>query len=386
MKALLCREYCDWDTLEVAEVPSSPIRADGVRIDIEAASVSFAMSLQVAGQYQVKYPLPFTPGTEVGGIVTELGPQATRRSVPGNRPLRVGDRVLALLDWGGIAEEVVARAPTVYRLPDESSDVTTIAKSEPVAVASDAAAPAPAGSLPVVPAIHLPNAYGTAYGILVWRCALDRWQTGDERWSERARPPTVLVTGAAGAVGCAAVQIARTLGARVIGVAGSPDKQAFVRAQGAEAIGYERLREAVLELTEGRGADLVLDQVGGDTFAQAVRCTATFGQIVTVGYAGGTIPSVSVNLLLVKNIAVIGHNMGLYFGWGPVDRRLEFEPKMRAMMDQLFAWTLAGELRPTVSHEFALTEYREAMRTVRSRQSTGKVVIRPRLAPKPVPV
>lgn len=346
MRALLCREYCDWDALSVETVPPPAMTADGVRIDIEAGSVSFAMSLQVAGKYQRQYPRPFTPGTEVGGIVTEVGSGVTQ--------LRVGDRVLALLDWGGMAEQVVARAATVYRLPD---------------------------ALPVVPAIHLPNAYGTAYGILVWRCALDRWQQDDDRWAERARPPTVLVTGAAGAVGCAAVQIARTLGARVIGVASSPAKQDFVRSQGADlALGYEHLREQVLDATGGRGADLVLDQVGGDAFAQAVRCTATFGQIVTVGYAGGTIPSVALNLLLVKNISVIGHNMGMYFGWGPVDRRLEFEPKMRAMMDQLFTWTLGGQLRPHVSHEFALDEFREAMATVRSRESTGKVIIRPRLA------
>ena len=334
MKALLCRQYCDWDELKLEEIAPQELTGNSVRIRIDAASVSFAMSLQVAGKYQVRYPMPFIPGTEVGGVVTELA-----RGVPG---LRVGDRVLALLDYGGMAQETVIRHHTVYKLPE---------------------------GLPVVPAIHLPNAYGTAYGALIWRGGLDASTPNDK---------TVVVTGAAGAVGCAAVQIASLLGARVIAVASSAAKRDFAFQQGANlAVDYESMREAVLDATHGKGADLVLDQVGGDSFVQALRCTATFGQIVTIGYAGGTIPNIPANLLLVKNISVLGHNMGMYFGWGPADRRVEFEPAMRQMMDQLFEWTLAGRLRPTVSHEFGLEDYRAAMKAVLERRSTGKVIVRP---------
>ncbi len=334
MKALLCRQYGPWDALKIEEIETPKLTAGGVRIRIEAGSISFAMSLQVAGKYQVQYPMPFIPGTEIGGVITELA-----SDVPG---LRVGDRVLALLDWGGMAEETVIRHHTVYKLPE---------------------------GLPIVPAIHLPNAYGTAYGALVWRGGLD---------IEKRNDKTIVVTGAAGAVGCAAVQIGSLLGARVIAVASSPAKQAFAREQGATiSVGYESMREAVLDATQGKGADLVLDQVGGDAFAQALRCTGTFGQIITIGYAGGAIPQIPANLLLVKNISVIGHNMGVYFGWGPLDRRVEFEPAMRQMTNQLFDWTLAGRLRPTVSDEFRLGEFREAMNLVLARRSTGKVIIRP---------
>lgn len=325
-------EALQW--LAIEEIDPPEMVANGVRIRIEAGSVSFAMSLQVAGKYQVQYPMPLVPGTEVGGIVTEVADR-----VPG---LRVGDRVLALLDYGGMAQETVIRYHTVYKLP---------------------------AGLPVVPAIHLPNAYGTAYGALIWRGGLDVAQKNKQ---------TVVVTGAAGAVGCAAIQIASLLGARVIAVASSTAKQAFALEQGASlAVGYEAMREAVLDATRGAGADLILDQVGGDAFAQAIRCTGTFGKIITIGYAGGTIPQIPANLLLIKNISVVGHNMGMYFGWGPVDRRVEFESVMRQMMDQLFAWTLAGRLRPTVSHEYRLEEYRQAMKTVLERRSTGKVIIRP---------
>ena len=332
MRALVCHRSCDWNELEVEEIAAPPMITGGVRIAVGYASVSFAMSLQVAGKYQRTYPMPFTPGTEVAGTVTEIA--------QGVSQVKVGDRVLAITDWGGLAEQVVTRAATVYPLPADC-----------------------AGRWPLVPAIHLPNAYGTAYGALRWRAAV-------------AEGDTVLVTGGAGGVGVAAVELARHLGARVIAVASTPEKRAFALAHGAHvAVGYDGLRDAVLAASAGQGVDVAIDMVGGDACDAIIRTLRPFGRLVSVGFASGRIPQVPANLLLVKNIAVLGHNMGLYYGWGPLDERARFEPRMRAMMHDLFDWTAAGALRPHVSHVLPLAAHREAMRLIREREARGKVVI-----------
>lgn len=339
MRALVCHAPCEWDDLSLEDIASPAMIAAGVRIAISYASVSFAMSLQVAGKYQRTYPLPFTPGTEVAGTVTEIAAGVTQ--------VKPGDRVLAILDWGGLAEEVVVRASTVYPLPANS-----------------------AAALPFLPAIHLPISYGTAYGALRWRAAI---KTGD----------TVLVTGAAGAVGVAAVELARHLGARVIAAASTPEKQAFALSHGAHAaLGYTRLREDVMTATAGAGVAAVIDQVGGDVFDSALRALQPFGRMVAVGFASGRMPQVPANLLLVKNIAVLGHNMGLYYGWGPVDERERYEPQMREMLGDLLAWTRAGHLKPHVSQVFGQDQFRQAMRVIREREAQGKVVVR--MGPDPI--
>ena len=328
MRALLCRRNCEWDELEITVVAPPPMVTMGVRIAVEFASVSFAMSLQVAGRYQRTYPLPFTPGTEVAGVVLEVA--------DGVIQVKPGDRVLAIVDWGGLAEQVVTPAYTVYPVPD---------------------------GLPLNPGIHLPNAYGTACGALEWRGKL---MPGE----------TLLVLGAAGAVGSAAVELGRVLGAQVIAAASSERKRSFALQQGAhQAVAYEDMREAAKQATDGEGVDLVYDPVGGSAFDTALRCVATFGRIVTLGFASGTVPQVPANLLLVKNIAVIGHNMGLYYGWGPVDLRAVYEERMRGMMADLYTWTLEGKLRPHVSHCLPLAEFREAMRLIREREAQGKVIV-----------
>jgi NADPH2:quinone reductase len=332
MRALVCRQPCDWNELTVEDITPPAMVPNGVRIAVDYASVSFAMSLQVAGKYQRTYPMPFTPGTEVAGTVIETAPEVTA--------IKPGDRVLAIPDWGGLAEQVVMRAETVYPLPAEHST-----------------------KLDLIPAIHLPNAYGTAYGALRWRAGV---AAGD----------TVLVTGAAGAVGVATVELARHLGARVIAVASTPDKQAFAVAHGAQAaVGYANLRDDVMKATDGRGVDVAIDMVGGDAFDAIIRTLRPFGRLVSVGFAGGRIPQAPANLLLVKNIAVLGHNMGFYYGWGPVDERARHEAQMRGMLRDLFDWTAEGALTPHVSHILPLGEYREAMRLIREREAQGKVVI-----------
>jgi NADPH2:quinone reductase len=328
MKALLCRSPREWDELEIADIEPPAMVPMGVRIEVHYASVSFANGLQVAGRYQRTYPMPFTPGTEVAGVVLEVAGGVTA--------VKPGDRVLAILDWGGIVQQVVTTAYTVYKVPD---------------------------ALPLNPGIHLPNAYGTAYGALDWRARL---MPGE----------SVLVLGAAGGVGSAAVELGQVLGATVIAAASSEEKRRFALAHGAHhAVDYANLREAVKEITDGEGVDVVYDPVGGAAFDAALRCVAPFGRIVTLGYASGTVPQIPANLLLVKNIAVLGHNMGLYYGWGPSDERALYEERMRGMMDDLFNWAVEGKLRPHVSHCLPLAQFREAMRAIRERRAQGKVVI-----------
>ena len=327
MRALVCHASCDWNDLVIEEIAPPPMIEHGVRIAVACASVSFAMRLQVAGTYQRTYPKPFTPGSEVAGTVLEVAAGVTQ--------VKPGDRVLAVVDWGGLAEQVVTTAATVYPLP---------------------------AALPFDPAIHLTNAYGTAYGGLFWRGALRRGET-------------VLVLGAAGGVGIAAVELATHAGARVIACASTPEKRQFARAHGASlVIGNGNLRDTVMNIT-GDGVDLVYDPVGGALFDASLRTLKPFGRIVTLGYASGTIPQIPANLLLVKNIAVLGHNMGLYYGWGPRDERLTHEAKMRAMINVLFQLTLDGVLKPHVSHRFALDDFRDAMRAIMAREALGKVIV-----------
>ena len=338
MRALVCHTSCDWNDLVIEEIAPPPMVERGVRIAVACASVSFAMSLQVAGKYQRTYPKPFTPGSEVAGTVIETAPGVTQ--------VKPGDRVLAVVDWGGLAGQVVVPAATVYPLPDALAD----SPRSPASSVGD-------------PAIHLTNAYGTSYGGLFWRGAL---QAGE----------TVLVLGAAGGVGVAAVELARHAGATVIAAASSADKRAFALAHGAHVVvENDALRDAVMDATAGRGVDLVYDPVGGTLFDAALRTVKPFGRIVTLGFASGTIPQIPANLLLVKNIAVLGHNMGLYYGWGLRDERWLHEPKMRAMMETLFDLAISGAIKPHVSHRFALDDFREAMRVIHAREAQGKVII-----------
>ena len=332
MRALVCRAFGDYRTaVEVEEVPPATLPARGVRIAVDYAAVSFAMSLWIAGKYQRNPPLPFTPGTEVTGTVIETAQGVTA--------CNVGDRVLALLDWGAYAEEACATEHTVYRLPE---------------------------GIDTGRALHLGISYGTAYGGLAWRANL---RAGE----------TLLVLGASGAVGLAAVELGRVLGARVIGAAGGPAKCAQAKAHGAEiTIDYskEDLREAVRAATNGRGADCVFDPVGGAHFDAALRGLATEGRLVVIGFASGTIPQIPANLLLVKNISVLGFNFGTYVGWSPGDGRDQHEPRVRAAYEKIFGWCTEGRLSPVLAETFPLERYVDAQDAVMSRRAQGKVALK----------
>ena len=330
MRAILCETWRPFDALELKDIPPPAMRPRGVRIRVEAAGVSFATQLVVEGKYQRKPPLPFVPGTEVVGTVIEAAPDAEAPPV--------GTRVFSVLDWGGYAEEAIADDIHVIPIPD---------------------------GLPAEAAVAFPISYPTAGSALLWRA---RIAPGD--W--------VLVHGAAGGVGLAGVEIARAMGARVIARAGAA-KHDLLRARGAEVVldSAAPFRDAVRDATGGAGVTCVLDTIGGDAFEESLRCLGDGGMLVVVGFAGGCIPTVPANILLLKNIAVGGVNWGTYVGWSPGDNRRLHAPRARELWAQLMTWWKEGRLKPEVHAAFPLEQFREAMAEVRERRSVGRVVLRP---------
>jgi NADPH2:quinone reductase len=346
-RAVVCTQYGAFDQLESRELPRQPIKPHQVRIAVAFAGVSFAHSLVVAGLYQRKPPLPFTPGTEAAGLITEVG-----SSVKG---LKIGDRVCAVLDWGGYAQEVVADAVGVFRLPEQLSHHDDLAK-----------------------AITLPISYATSYGALLWRAKLEKNQTA-------------LILGAAGGVGLAACEIARAVGANVIAMVNGQDKVAVMHKRGFKNVidgKQHHLRDAVSHTMAGltndrvnsttRGVDVVFDPIGGDLTAQALRCLTDDGKLLTIGYASGQIPQIPANILLLKNISVMGFNWGQYVGWGKVDERHTHGPRVRAAIEQLMAWWQTGNINPTVYKTLPLGEFVQAMKLIKERRVVGRIALDPR--------
>jgi NADPH:quinone reductase len=313
MKAVMIRAWGGPDTLRLEEAESGSVRPNEARIRVRAAGVNFADTLMIAGKYQVKPPFPFTPGLEAAGEVVELG--------AGVRHLAPGQRVLAVLRFGGgYAEEIVIDAAAVVPIPDRMDFVTAAA---------------------------FPVAYGTSHFALTHRGHLQP-----------------------GGVGLTAVEISKELGARVIAAAGGPEKLAVARAHGAdELIDYrsESIRDRVRDLTGGRGADVVFDPVGGDAFDQALRAVNWEARMLIIGFAAGRIQSVPANLILVKNISVIG------VVWGA---QAERDPVLVSRnLAELLRWWEAGRLQPLVAKTFPLAEAGAAMAALLSRRHAGKIVL-----------
>ena len=332
MRGVLVKEYTKFENLTLEECPRPELAPRHIRIKTQAAGVSFATSLVVAGKYQRKPPLPFTPGTEAAGYVVEVGSEVKR--------FKLGDRVTAVLDWGGQAEECTAHETNAFALPDD---------------------------LPFHKAICFTNSYSTSYAALVWPHLL---QAGPGK--------TVLIHGAAGGIGVAAIEISKIKGATVIATVGTDEKRAIATEHGADhTINYRDggFREEVLALTDDLGADIIYDPVGGDVFAESLRCIAPEGRIMPVGFAGGTIQNIPANILLVKNITVCGLNLGYYMGWSPRDMRDEYDQQMSDSMAELFSWYGQGLLKPRVSHTFPLEKFQDAMTTVLARKALGRVAI-----------
>lgn len=331
MRGLWVTEYTDFDRLTVADIMLPPLAPKQLRLRVGAAGVSFATSLIVAGKYQRKPPLPFSPGTECAGEVIECGSEITR--------FKPGDRVCAALDWGAMAQEALAWEVNCYPIPDniDFAEATNF------------------------------NSYATSGAALTWPHLLNV-QAGE----------TLLVHGAAGGIGLAGIEIGKILGATVIATASTASKRAMATAHGADhVIDYSDggFREAVNELTGGRGADAILDPVGGDVFDESLRCIALEGRIAPVGFTSGRAAQIPANILLVKNFSVCGLNMGAYYGWSPKDLRFEMEDRIRAIMTKFHDWAAAGQIRPHVCARVPLDDFRDAMAMVLERRSTGRVAL-----------
>ncbi|MCK5425807.1 MAG: NADPH:quinone oxidoreductase family protein [Emcibacter sp.] len=322
MKAMIVRECGPLENLKL-ETVEDPVAGDyGVVIDIETCSVNFADSLMVEGTYQVKPPIPFSPGVEVAGIISEVGAKVSGWNV--------GDKVQALTNWGGFAEKVAVPTEALCVLPQQMSYV-------------DASA--------------FVVAYGTSHVALDYRAKLQKGE-----W--------LVVNGAGGGVGLTAVEIGKMMGARVIATAGSDEKLAIARIKGAEfTINYktENVRDKIKEYTGGKGANVVYDPVGGEVFRQTFRAMAPEGRMIVIGFASGDIPQVPANHLLVKNIELIGFYWGAY---------REFKPEIiQKSNKQLFDWYEEDKIRPHISGTFPLEKTVDAIRALRNRTSSGKVVV-----------
>ncbi len=324
MRALICENPGSEGRIELMEVPRPEPASCEVLLKINAAGVNFADTLMLAGRYQDTPEAPFAPGLEVSGEIVALGEKVTGWSL--------GDRVLAFLDHGGFAEYAVARVSDLHALPASVEDATAAA---------------------------LGITYGTAHGSLVWRAGLE-----PEEW--------LVVHGAAGGTGLASVEVGKALGARVIATAGGPEKLAVAAEHGADAlIDYrkEDIRDRVKALTAGQGADVILDPVGGSVFEASLRSLAFEGRLLTLGFAGGSVPQAPANIVMVKNISVVG------FYWGAYRRRAP--NRVAEQMRTLLTWLVEGRLQPRVSNALPLEEGEEALNLLRTRKATGKVVITP---------
>ena len=322
MRALVCRDYGPVENLVIEEW-DDPVPDDGqVAFDVRAAGLNFADTLIIAGKYQVRPPLPFVPGNEASGVVTAVGRNVTR--------FKPGDRVIGALRGGAFAERTVVDEHLAIPLPDRMSFEEGAAYSV---------------------------AYGTSYHALKQGARL---RSGE----------TVLVLGAAGGVGYAAVELAKALGAKVIAAASSDEKLAFARQAGAdEVINYASgsLKDSVKALTDGTGIDVVYDPVGGDLAEQALRATAWHGRYLVVGFASGDIPRVPLNLTLLKEASIVG------IWYGPWAERHNDE--LWKNVAELSAMVEAGTIRPRYSEAFSLDEFVDAFRVITERRVLGKIVL-----------
>ena len=324
MKAIVCNAFGPVENLEYKEVADPKAGKGQVVVDIKACGVNFPDGLIVQGLYQMKPEVPFIPGNEVAGVIIELG--------EGVKHLKVGQRVIALCMLGGYAEKVACAATHVMPIPDE--------------ISFDEAA-------------GLVTAHATAHHGLKQRANI---QPGE----------TLLVTGAAGGTGLAAVQIGKQMGATVIAVCSTQEKLDMAKANGADIlINYSEvdLKTAIKEVTNGKGVDVVYECVGGDAFNACSRSMAWNGRLLVVGFAGGTIPEFPVNLALVKGYAVIGVFWGSFTQHQPQD----FAQNMR----ELLTWYVQGKVKVVVDEALPLAQAKDALNKVMGREVKGKMSLNP---------
>lgn len=323
MRALVCNAYGPPESLKIEEL-DDPVPGNGeILIDVAAAGINFPDVLSIAGKYQVKTPPPFIPGNEAAGVVTAVGDGVAR--------YQVGDKVIVATRGKAFAEKCVAMEQTTMPLPE---------------------------GLTFEQGAGFSVTYGTSYHALKQSANL---QPGE----------TVLVLGAAGGVGITAVEIAKAMGARVIAAASTDDKLEFAKAAGAdEIINYtnQPLKETVKEMTDGNGADVVYDPVGGELADQAFRATAWHGRYLVIGFASGDIPKFQANIALLKEASIIGVWWGTWAAKNP-ERQMQNVTELAGLI-------AAGRISPRVSESYAFDDYLDAFRAITERRALGKVVLR----------
>ncbi|HLG63542.1 MAG TPA: NADPH:quinone oxidoreductase family protein [Ktedonosporobacter sp.] len=322
MKAVLCKEYGLPEDLVIEEVESPRAGRGEVVIKVKACGVSFPDTLIIQGKYQFKPPMPFSPGGELAGIVQEVG--------PGVEHIKPGDHVIAFTGWGGYAQEVVTEASRIIAMPPNMDFATA--------------------------AIFIMT-YGTSHYALKDRAHLKAGET-------------LLVLGAAGGVGLAAVELGKVMGARVIAAASSDEKLAVCKRYGAdEVINYstEDLKDRIKELTGGNGVDVIYDPVGGKYAEPALRGMAWEGRYLVVGFADGEIPRIPLNLTLLKGCAIVG------VFWGSFTAR---DPERNQQhLQELLSWYSSDKIKPFISATYTLEEAPQALRAMMERKVKGKVAL-----------
>lgn len=321
MKAIICNAFAPLDQLEYGDVSDPQAAGDQVVIKVEAAGVNYPDGLLVQGLYQMRPEHPFVPGMEAAGVVESVGPDVKR--------LKVGDRVATICSLGGYAEKVAESEARVF----------------------------PIGDMDAADACALLVAFGTSHHALKQRAGLKKGET-------------LVVLGAAGATGVAAIQIGKIMGARVIAVASSDEKRAIARENGAdEAIGYDNIKDQLKQMTGGKGVDVVFDTVGGAPFDACARSMGRNGRLLIIGFAGGDIPKFPVNLALVKEFSVVG------VFWGNFTRH---DPQIYGEnMEELMGWYKSGLVKPLIEGRYPLSDAAEVLTRVLGRGAVGKIALIP---------
>ncbi len=322
VKAVLCKAFGPPESLILEEVADPIPGPDEVVVDMKASALNFPDVLMIAGKYQSQPPFPFSPGSEMAGVISAVGNRV--------QSFTAGERVFGGVGHGGFAEKVVINARNLRRMPDDMS---------------------------FEQASGISTAYGTSYYALKQRANL---QPGE----------TLLVLGAAGGVGLAAVELGKAMGARVIAAASTDEKLDIARRSGAdERVNYSDgdLKEKVKALTGGQGVDVIYDPVGGDLFDQCMRCIGWYGRVLVIGFAAGDIPKVPINLILLKSCQVVGVFYGRWSASRPDENAANLEEILELYAD--------GKIDPLISSTYSLQHYAQALRCLSERRAIGKVVV-----------
>ena len=322
MKAIVCSDFGPIQNIEYKDVKEPIIQDESVIINVKSVGVNFPDGLLVQGKYQLKPDTPFIPGMEVAGEIVKIGPNVSS--------FKIGDRVAALSQLSGYAEQAVVQEKSVFKIPSKMSFDDSCA---------------------------LLCAYGTSHYALKQRANLKKNEL-------------LVVLGASGSTGIAAIQIGKIMGAKVIAVSSNSEKQKIAKDNGADiSIGYDNLKEELKSISNGKGIDVIFDPVGGDIFDTVARTMARSGRLLVIGFASGTIPKLAVNLALVKEFSVVG------VFWGAFTRSEPIEYKQN--MIELFNWYKEGLLKPLIQDSYPLSEAAVVLEKILARGAKGKIILKP---------